>query len=589
MVSVHRIRRFQHHLRVKFFTISLLLVALPSLVIGLVGFQESKQQLNTFGEVSLKNSVRFTISLIQTLDDEVKKGTLTREDAQERVKQAMLGPKDQTGKRPINKQYDLGENGYLSAFGKDGIQVVHPKLEGQNVLDLKDKEGKPFVKELIEKGINGGGFTTYYWTLPNDDQTLAPKIVYTELDPRWGWVISAGTYLADFNKGASNVLNLLLFTLGLFLLGGALVVWLFSNHIIRPIVHLSGQVVEVANGNLQVELRTMSRQDEIGHLNKAFNQMVDHLREMLREVRDSSELVAAASEELMASAEQSAKASEHIALTAHEITESTKLQASSLTEGMAAAHTLAKGIEAITSHAEQMAGSATQTTAVAVEGNTSIQKAVSQMNTIHSTILVLEQLIRGLGERSNQIGHIVEVISRLSEQTNLLSLNAAIEAARAGEQGRGFAVVADEVRKLAAQSAESAKQITNLIQGIQEQTAKAVDTMEKGSKEFALGIEVVNEAGASFDHITSAVTVVTNQIDQVLASSTVISEETKSILAFMQTISQAAHANSLSTDHVSAATEQQLATMEEISTSSMSLAKRAEELRAVLERFERHI
>lgn len=572
-------------LRAKFFTITLLLLALPSLVIGIVGFYVSKQQLDSFGEIGLKNSVRFTISMIETLDDEVKGGKLSLEEAQEKVKVAMLGPKDKEGKRPITKRFDLGENGYLSAFSKEGLQVVHPKLEGQNVYEYTDKEGKFFVKELIEKGINGGGYTTYYWTLPKDESKLAPKIVYTEVDPRWGWIVSAGTYMSDFNKGANVVLYLLLIALAIFLFIGGGIVWLFANHIIRPIVHLSKQAVEVANGNLQTKSLELAREDEIGRLARAFNQMVNQLREMLRQVGESSVLVATSSEELTASAEQSARASEHIAQIIQEVTESTKRQASSLTEGTLAAEKLVHGIEAITANAQEMSGSALQTTAVAMEGNASIKKAVAQMQTIQRSIMELDQLIRDLGERSNRIGHIVEVITGISAQTNLLSLNAAIEAARAGEQGRGFAVVADEVRKLAAQSSHSANQIIALIKGIQEQTAKAVGSMEQGSKEFSLGIEVVNEAGASFAQILTAFTSVTNQIETVLTSSREISTETDNIMVFMNTISEAANTNASSTDHVSAATEQQLATMEEIATSSMSLANQAEELRGIVERF----
>lgn len=572
-------------LRTKLITISLLLLTLPSLIIGLVGYYESKQQLNSFGEVGLRNSVRFTISMIEMLDNEVKNGNLSIEDAQEKVKQMMLGRKDAKGIRPINKRFDLGENGYLSAFSKDGIQLVHPKLEGKNVYDLVDKDNKPFVKELIQKGLNGGGFTTYYWSLPNDETTIAPKIVYTELDPRWGWIVSAGTYMSDFNKGATIVLYILLVTLGGSLLAGGGISWLFANHITRPIVRLSEQAAEVASGNLLDKPLVLARGDEIGRLVEAFNQMVGHLRQMLRQVGASSVLLASSSEELTANAEQSTKASEHIALIAQEVTESTKIQASNLTEGILAAQKLAKGIDDITLSTQEMAASALRTTEVAIGGNSSIQKAVSQMQTIQNTIIELDSLIRDLGKHSMQIGHIVDVITGIAEQTNLLSLNAAIEAARAGEHGRGFAVVADEVRKLASQSSESAKQITALIKSIQEQTGRAVHSMEKGSNEFAVGIRMVNEAGISFDHINQAFAIVSNQVDKAQTSSQEISRETEKIVSFINTILEAANNTALATDNASAATEQQLATMEEITSSSIALAKMAEELRSIVDRF----
>jgi methyl-accepting chemotaxis protein len=116
------------------------------------------------------------------------------------------------------------------------------------------------------------------------------------------------------------------------------------------------------------------------------------------------------------------------------------------------------------------------------------------MRLIHDTVQDLSKVIRGLGERSKEIGEIVAVITKISSQTNLLALNAAIEAARAGEHGRGFAVVADEVRKLAEQSAQSAQQISELITHIQKETLNAVQSMDQATKEVQSGLDVVDSA-----------------------------------------------------------------------------------------------
>lgn len=153
-----------------------------------------------------------------------------------------------------------------------------------------------------------------------------------------------------------------------------------------------------------------------------------------------------------------------------------------------------------------------------------------------------------LGNQSKEIGQIVNTISDIAGQTNLLALNAAIEAARAGEQGKGFAVVADEVRKLAEQSQMAAKQIADLIAQIQSQPNSAVQAMNEGSAEVKIGTEVVDTAGHTFTDIISR-----------------------------DTAAQA--------ETVSAVTEEQSAAMDEITTSSEALANMAEDLSEVVSKF----
>ena len=152
------------------------------------------------------------------------------------------------------------------------------------------------------------------------------------------------------------------------------------------------------------------------------------------------------------------------------------------------------------------------------EGNQAIQAAVLQMNAIHDSIRELSGVVEGLGNHSQAIGQIIEVITGIANQTNLLALNAAIEAARAGEHGRGFAVVADEVRKLAEQSSRSAEQISQLINTIQSDTKHAMNSMEAGTREVQQGILVVHEAGETFGQIQMSIGTVSDQVHDVSAA-----------------------------------------------------------------------
>jgi methyl-accepting chemotaxis protein len=194
-------------------------------------------------------------------------------------------------------------------------------------------------------------------------------------------------------------------------------------------------------------------------------------------------------------------------------------------------------------------------------------------------------IVGKLGERSKDIGQIVQTISSIASQTNLLALNAAIEAARAGEQGRGFAVVAEEVRKLAEQSETAAKQIAGLIQETQQDTDKAVHAMQEGSQEVRVGTEVVNGAGQTFREIAQSIAQVSSQVAAIASAIQHMADSSQEIVAAVQDIDTVTKSTAEQTQTVSAATEEQSAAMEEIASSSAVLAKLAEELQGTIKQF----
>lgn len=573
-------------LRLKLVTMSLLLLAIPSLIIGMVGYYIAKSELDKSGRIQLKNDVRLVISMIDVLAKEVQAGHLKLEDAQESVKQQILGPKNSEGKRPISQRFDLGKSGYFFIINDKGVEVAHPLIEGKDIYNLKTVDGKMNIgQELIAAAKRGGDYVIFPWVLPNDPNRYAEKITYVEQDKNWGWIVSAGSYLEDYNGGANNVFNLTLITLGISLLMGAAISWIFALRISKPIQKIAFAAEQVATGNLRIENIQVKSRDEVGNLAAAFNQMVHNLRDLLRSIGISSEQVAASAEQLTASAEQSNLATSHIATTIQDVAEGSDRQMQSVTETATMMHEMSSGIQQIASNAQSVSSSAARASDISQSGNQAVQTAVEQMQKISRTIDELGHMIRGLGEQSNEIGNIVEVITGIAEQTNLLALNAAIEAARAGEQGRGFAVVADEVRKLAAQSSESAKQITELISSIQRETAKAVHSMDAGTKQFHEGIQTVTTAGLSFENIMRAVNDVANQIQEVSASTQQMSAGTEQVMQAVKTIESVAAESVASTQNVSAATEEQLATMDEIASASAALSKMAAELQSAISKF----
>jgi len=361
--------------------------------------------------------------------------------------------------------------------------------------------------------------------------------------------------------------------------------WFLTRNIRGPVTQLELRVKEVAEGNLTGEPLIVKNRDEIGSLTASFNQMSASLRKLITQVSTSSEQVAASSEQLTASAEQTSKATEVITETVQLLASGADRQVNSVQECANVLADMAKGVQQIASRSQEAVHSAVQATELAVEGNQSIHQAVHQMDTIHATMSHLADVVKRLGERSEEIGQITSLISSIAAQTNLLALNAAIEAARAGEQGRGFAVVADEVRKLAEQSSQSALQIASLVTTIQNDTSQAIHSMESGMAEVSTGIGVVTSAGESFRQIKDTVETVATQIEEVSAATQQISASSEQVVAAVEQIAEISELSGRETQGASAATEEQLATMEEIASSAASLAKMAEELRTSVAAF----
>lgn len=274
-------------IRIKLIIMSLLFLAVPSLLIGIIGYQSSASSLNTLGAQGLQTDVRMTIEMIGALDKQVKAGKVSLADAQEEVKEAILGEKDANGHRPINPRLNLGEHGFIFIINSAGVELAHPNFEGMNVWDIKTTDGVYSTKEVVKAANNGGGFVTYEWPLPDNPKVNVPKITYVEKDPNWDWIVCAGAYLPDFNAGANRVLYILLITLGISLFAGVIVILWFSKKLTNPILQVAAHAKLIASGDYSQEPIEITSKDEIGELVANFNIMKENQKNAEEQIRQS--------------------------------------------------------------------------------------------------------------------------------------------------------------------------------------------------------------------------------------------------------------------------------------------------------------
>ncbi|MBU3144048.1 methyl-accepting chemotaxis protein [Clostridium sp. CF012] len=574
------------NIRKKLIMVTGLLLLIPVFTLGIISYEVAKKELQESGKVLLKNSVEMTLQVIDENQKLVAGGKLTLDEAQERVREYMLGKRNSDGTRPINKNLSLGKSGYLLAYTQEGVEAVHPTLEGKSVIDVKDKkDGSYLVKNQIKIGNNGGGYLTYWWTLPNSEK-ISNKITYQKTDPNWGWVVSAGTYMNDFNVGSNKILKSTLIVLLAVIVLGSAVIILFAEHISRPIKKIGKAVDIVASGNLNIPDLNIKNKDEIGKLNESFNRMVKSVNELIGSVKNSATVVFNSSQVLDRIVDENTAAINEVAASVEEIARGSSEQAKETENGVNRIMSLSGKIELVTELTVKTNEVAASTADIGGKGLQAIESLLVKSEENSKAVEKASNIILEVDRTSVEIGAITEAISQISEQTNLLALNAAIEAARAGEQGKGFAVVAEEVRKLASQSAISAGKVRELINGIQEKSKDAVKAMQEGKTIAKEQSKSVIDAKSIFVDILKSIDKISKDMTSIKGYSLEMETEKNDLIEILETLSASTEQNSAATQQVSATTEQQLASVEQILSHTQDLKSLAEKLRDAVNAFE---
>ncbi|SEM31801.1 methyl-accepting chemotaxis protein [Paenisporosarcina quisquiliarum] len=366
---------------------------------------------------------------------------------------------------------------------------------------------------------------------------------------------------------------------------GILISYFIGRSISKPIQKVTAGLEEIAKGNLAIEPIIIKNRDEVGVMATTFNKMSNDLQQIVSSVRDSSMQLAANAEELSASSEESLASSQMVAKSAEEQMVASEQQVNHMESSMSSMGALQQGVSEIAYSNDEMLQATDGVKILVTKGSSVVSEVADQMETIHTTFTETTEIMKNMAKHSDEIQNITSLITDISEQTNLLALNAAIEAARAGEYGKGFAVVAEEVRKLAEQSKNSASEIESMVQLIHTASGSAVKAITTGGDKVEQGLAKTTESLNVFNEIETSVGVVVQKVELVSTAIGQIQEMANSVTESAGKVQTLATQAADGASDTSAATEQQLAANEEISSNAQSLADLAEKLQNEVSHF----
>jgi len=468
-----------------FLSLSLVFLALVLYVLPTVS-----NRLVEVKKEGLKDVVEASLRILASYDARVKAGEFPLEEGKKRAAE-------------IVREMTYGKDGYLWINDMQPKMIMHPtqpQLDGTDLTDYKDPNGKRLFVECVRAcKEKGGGTVDYVWQKPGAPR-LVPKISYVEVYEPWGWIVGTGAYLDRIEEEVSGVRRRVI---SIFVFVGLLIVSLVlpvARKITGSLRRIADDVRRMAEGDLSALAVREETTDEAGMLARDVRKMANALGEVIRGIVESSQSVATTVEVVKSALEKTAQGAQTQAVRASQIT--------------ASAEEMSQTIVNIAASAQTASANSSLAMKTALEGKETADSAIGAVTAFHSATMNLASMVEHLNGKVEEIGNIVAVIDEIADQTNLLALNAAIEAARAGEHGKGFAVVADEVKKLAERTMAATGEVSGKVRTVQEESQQTAGSMEEAASKISQATGHISILEKSLTHIVEDVQKAAEEITQ---------------------------------------------------------------------------